>query len=152
MPRPFYSHSLHKNIGQHLDNMIRSVFASLIKTVDGTEQWVHVDSFCELYEQLLDRLLGLGLDVVCCSCVYIDEKLFPGSPRQYELFNECIKAASFKRTLPYVDLYELFHHCVEEDGWDSVYNKDHFHPNGKGYRLLAEAIAGPILNCIEKDN
>lgn len=145
MPRPFYSRSFRKSAGQHLDNMFRKTLASLIKAVDGTEQWVHIEPFSDMYGRLLDGLLELGLEVVCCSCVYIDEKLFPGSPEQYRLFNERIKIASFERGLPYVDLYELLRRCVEGSGWNSVYNKDHFHPNGEGYRVIAGAIAESIL-------
>lgn len=147
MPRPFYSRSLRKSVGQHLDNAFRKALAFLIKAVDGTEQWVTVDSFSDMYGRLLENLQGLGLGIVCCSCVYIDEVLFRGSPEQYELFNERIRAASSERELPYVDLYDLFRCCVEKDGWDSVYNKDHFHPNGRGYQLMARAIAEPLLRC-----
>ena len=151
MPRPFYSRSLRKNIGQHLDNTLRKALASLIKAVDGTEQWVAVDSFSNMYRQLLESLQGLGLGIVCCSCVYIDEMLFRGSLEQYKLFNERIRTASSERGLPFVDLYGLFHRCVEKDGWDSVYNKDHFHPNGRGYQLMAKAISEPILCCAASD-
>lgn len=147
MPRPFYSRSFYKRMGQHLDNMVRRFLSCLVKAIDGTEQWVRIEPFSNMYSLFLDRLIGLGFYVVCCSCVYIDEKLFPGSPKQYELFNDRIKAAALSRQLPYVDLYKLFRDCVGRRGWESVYNMDHFHPNGEGYRLIAEAIASTAPFC-----
>lgn len=145
MPRPFYSHAPWKNAFQHVDNLTRRLFTSLIKAVDGTEQWIHLGPFGEMYSNLLDRLVAAGVDAVCCSCVYIDERLFPGCQEQYRFFNERIESAALERGLPYVDLYELLSERVRRDGWDSVYNKDHFHPSGEGYRLMAKEIAQAVL-------
>ena len=145
MPRPFYSHTPWKRAGQYADNLTRKALATLIKTVDGTEQWVSIEHFTDTYGKVLDGLDGLGAEVVCCSCVYIDEALFPGCQEQYVLFNERIMAAAEQRGLPYVDFYGSFRECVARDGWDFVYNKDHFHPNGEGYRLMAGEIARAVL-------
>ena len=38
MPRPFYSHTFARRIGQHADNLCRKVMSGVIKIVDGTEQ------------------------------------------------------------------------------------------------------------------
>lgn len=149
MPRPFYSHSLKKSAVQHVDNAIRGLLARLIKLVDGQEQWVHIGAFAAQYAGLVDGLLDSGIDPVLCSCVYIDERLFPKSPRQYELYNERIRTIAHDRRLPYVDIYASLGGRVLLDGWDAVYNKDHFHPNGEGYRLMAEEIAGTI-GCGER--
>ena len=145
MPRPFYSRSLRKSLGQHVDNAFRTLLSSLIKAMDGTEQWVHIESFSEMYAELVRRLMELGVEVMCCSCVYIDERLFPGSPEQYRLYNERIAEVATGGGLPYLDLWSSLGSRVEDGGWDSVYNKDHFHPNGDGYLVMAEEIAGAIL-------
>ena len=47
MPRPFYSHSWLKRAGQQIDNVARKLLVFLIKAVDGTEQWVSLESFSE---------------------------------------------------------------------------------------------------------
>ena len=79
-----------------------------------------------------------------CSCVYIDDKLFPGTPLQYENYNEVIKKLSKKYDIPYIDLYHTFGALVAENGWSSVYNYDHFHPNGGGYEVMAQLIAAAL--------
>lgn len=144
MPRPFYSHAFAKRIGQHADNLCRKVLSGVIKIVDGTEQWMPLESFSPQYAELLDRLLGLGFKVVPCSCVYISEKLFPGTPKQYELYSQKISTLALERSLDLIDFYCMFKSQVEVSGWDSCYNKDRFHPNGEGYRLMAERIATQI--------
>lgn len=149
MPRPFYSHDFFKRVGQLADNAARKFFAMLIKSVDGTEQWVPLPSFKLRYDQLLDGLARSGLTAVACSCVYIDERLFPGTPHEYIAFNESIRECAEAHGAPYVDMWSTFKMAVEAQGWDSVYNKDHFHPNGKGYVLMAQRIANVITRLEE---
>lgn len=144
MPRPFYSRSLGKRLGQLIDNAGRKVFSAIIKLVDGTEQWVSLDSFNEQYGRLLDRLNCMGVDSITCSYVYIDEKLFPGSPAEYLAFNKAIRANAESRGIPYIDMWSMFESEVCVNGWDYSYNKDHFHPNETGYVLMAKAIAEVI--------
>lgn len=144
MPRPFYSRSPVKCFGQHIDNLQRKLYAGLIKLMDGTEQWMPIEPFSVHYAELLDRLLAMGIKVIPCSCVYIDGDLFPGTPEQYESYNRRIAELASERALPCIDFYNLFKEKVESAGWDSCYNKDHFHPNGGGYRLMAESIASEI--------
>ena len=106
----------------------------------GTEQWVSLGSFKEQYGELLDRLGAMGVGVVACSCVYIDGRLFPGTPEEYLAFNDVIRRHASQRGIPYVDMWQMFKSEVETSGWGHAYNKDHFHPNGTGYGLMAEAI------------
>lgn len=146
MPRPFYSRRLVKRAGQHFDNAARRLFSALIKAVDGTEQWVSLEAFDKQYGDLLERLEGMGIEPVACSCVYIDERLFPETPAQYLMFNESIHAHAVHRMIPYVDMWSLLEASVEQMGWDEIYNKDHFHPNGTGYVLMARAIADALVS------
>ena len=104
MPRPFYSRAWTKRAGQHVDNAARKFFSAFIKAVDGTEQWVSLGSFKEQYGELLDRLGAMGVGVVACSCVYIDERLFPGTPEEYLAFNDVIRRHASQRGIPYVDI------------------------------------------------
>jgi lysophospholipase L1-like esterase len=144
MPRPFYSKSALKSAGQHIDNLQRKFYASLIKLVDGTEQWMPIEPFSTYYAQLIEDLTKLKMTTILCSCVYIDEKLFPGCPEQFEIYNGTIKNLAESNSLKFIDFYDLFRTKVDKSGWDSCYNKDHFHPNTEGYRLIAEHIANEI--------
>ena len=144
MPRPFYSRSWGKHAGQLVDNAGRKVVSALIKAVDGTEQWVSLESFDKQYGQLLDRLCDMGVKPIACSCVYIDGRLFPGTPAEYLAFNKSIHSNAERCRIPYVDLWSMFETEVKSNGWDNAYNKDHFHPNGLGYKLMAKVIAGAL--------
>ena len=46
--------------------------------------------------------------------------------------------------MAYIDMWSMFETEVNVNGWDNSYNKDHFHPNGTGYVLMAKAIAEVI--------
>lgn len=144
MPRPFYSHSLRKSLGQHLDNAVRKVLANLIVAVDGTEQWVPLDAFATQYKRLLANLVSAGIGAVACSCVFIDGRLFPGTPCQYAMYNKKISEIAMAFGVSYLDLWSPLKNHVVAGGWDSVYNKDHFHPNGDGYQVMAELIAASV--------
>lgn len=145
MPRPFYSRNLCRRFGQVIDNLLRKLFAQLIIMVDGTEQWVSLDSFAEQYNHLISTLIDMNIFPIACSCVYIDDRLFAGSQQQYELFSEQIHSLAHEHRVPFIDFFSQFRAEVNEHGWDSVYNKDHFHPNGKGYHLMAGHIAQTIM-------
>lgn len=146
MPRPFYSQSLAKRIWQHVDNYLRSMFAQLIRVVDGCEQWVPHDLFKARYTELLEALDQRGIRAIPCSCVYIDDALFPGCRMEYERFNQVIYELAREFNLRYVDLFNLLKESVERLGWDGCYNRDHFHPNGAGYEIMARALEGEIIH------
>lgn len=147
MPRPFYSRSLAKRIWQHVDNILRSLFAQLIRQIDGCEQWLSRDLFKARYAELLAALDQRGIQAIPCSCVYIDDALFPGCRMEYERFNQVICELARDFDLQYVDLFTLLKESVERLGWDGCYNKDHFHPNGAGYEIMARALAGEIMQA-----
>lgn len=144
MPRPFYSRSLLKRLGQLIDNLGRSFFAKMIIWLDGTEQWVDIATFSAEYRKFVNSLTERGLIPILCSTVFIDEKLFHETPNQYELFNAEIQKLSIEKELIYIDFYQLFKRKVSEKGWGAYFNHDHFHPNGAGYGVMAREIARAI--------
>lgn len=52
MPRPFYSHTWYKRIGQKIDNNLRIFFSWLIYRLDGSEQWVRVETLKKYIKML----------------------------------------------------------------------------------------------------
>lgn len=145
MPRPFYSHTWYKRIGQKIENMLRKICSKLIYAVDGTEQWVPLGEFQEAYQNLVKELKKCKIKPIVCSTVYIDETIFPGSLTQYKLFNSKIEDISNVEKIPYLDLFSPLKDAVDDAGWNSVYCFDHFHPNGGGYGVIASLIAELVL-------
>lgn len=145
MPRPFYSSKPWKRLIQKMENIGREFFSKLIILVDGTEQWKDVAAFSEDYQEMVRLLKGHGATVVCCSTVYIDEHLFPkGTLEEYREFNEIIQGAAERHGDVFVDLFSLLKWAVDKNGWNQIYNYDHFHPNTEGYELIANRLAFEI--------
>lgn len=145
MPRPFYSHTWHKRIGQRAENMIRYILRKVICAVDRYEQWVTLDEFQCVYQRTIKELQVNGIRPIICSTVYIDDSMFPGSLEQYKLFSAKLKEISIAENVPYVDLMSPLKKSVEDNGWQSIYCFDHFHPNGRGYQIISQILASAIL-------
>lgn len=146
MPRPFYSANPKKKTAQYFENMLRRVFSEAIRKVDGEEQWVSLDSFSLQYGRLIELLGSRGIRCICASTVYIDEHLFRGTTAEYMQFNNAIEESARRNRAAYIDFFESLKKEVDSRGWDSVYNRDHFHPNKGGYELMAESIAAVLKN------
>lgn len=144
MPRPFYSDKLYKRFFQLMDNMIRLVLSRLIVAIDGTEQWVPLSEFGEKYRELIQVLLKKRVRIICCSCVYIDEALFPKTPDEYRKYSAAIDRLAKDYGAIYVDLYSKMEELVVSRGWDYLYNRDHFHPNGCGYEHMANWLESAV--------
>lgn len=136
MPRPFYSHTWYKRIGQKIENMLRKICSKLIYAVDGTEQWVPLGEFQEAYQNLVKELKKCKIKPIVCSTVYIDETIFPGSLTQYKLFNSKIEDISNVEKIPYLDLFSPLKDAVDDAGWNSVYCLITFTQMGEGTGLL----------------
>lgn len=150
LPRPFYSHSMLKSIGQHIENCFRTIFRNIVIMVDGTEQWMPLNQYVEHYKNICDDLRKQGIRIVICSTVYIDDKYFNGTNNEYICYNKWLKDYTDNNGYIFIDLYHMFETLIKKDGWDKYYNKDHFHPNGEGYALMAAQIANVFPNrCVE---
>lgn len=145
MPRPFYSHRRNKRVGQKIENVMRHLCSSLIYAIDGSEQWVNIEEFSNIYSRIVQDLWSAGIKVIACSTVFIDEKVFPGSLAQYEAFNAQIKKTVLYEKGEYIDLFFLLKTAVEKEGWNKIYCYDHFHPNEGGYKIIASKIAEKVV-------
>lgn len=148
LPRPFYSHVWYRYLGQRVENWMRTILRNLIYAIDGTEQWVPIDIFAEAYFDVCKTFRDNGINVVCCSTVAIDDRLFPGSNIEYQRYNAEILRIAKSLGCIYVDLYEEFKNAVDHACWSKWYNDDHFHPNGQGYRLMAKWIHKGIMDLL----
>lgn len=144
LPRPFYSRTWYKNWGQQIENWMRTIFRKLIYFIDGTEQWVPAAQFMEGYRFVCESFRDHDIGVICSSTVAIDDKLFPGSNAEYQKYNDKIKQIAEELGCIYLDIYERFNSLILSDGWKQFFNDDHFHPNGRGYQLMAKWIYDAI--------
>ena len=149
-PRPFYSSKLFKKIIQKIENLVRTFLRVIIYKIDGKEQWVKYDEFIELYEKFTKFILEKNIKLINVSTVFLDKKYYPGSVEEYIKYNEAIKKISRIYNVEYLNLFDILKDNVKKKGWDSCYNKDHFHPNGDGYILIANEISKRIIcdECI----
>ena len=145
MPRPFYSHKFFEKFGQKVENIARLFFSKLIYTIDGTEQWVDLESFSVIYKKIVKILKEKEINIIACSTVFIDENKFPGSLEQYELFNLNIRKIAEEEMIEYIDLYSELKKAVSSEKWDKFYCFDHFHPNEGGYKIIADQISKVII-------
>ena len=144
LPRPFYSGDPVKRLLQRGENMLRTILRKLVYAVDGTEQWLPIEPFMQTLDSACRTLEAMGVRPLICSTVHIDERLFPGSDAAYLCYNARMRTYAEEHGLTFIDIYSVLRDHVERDGWSSCYNYDHFHPNGNGYRLMAEQIAEGI--------
>ena len=124
---------------------MRTFFRTLIYKIDGTEQWVPFNEFENIYDKVIQILIKNNKKIILCSTVFIDDKLFPGTVREYNKYNQFIKAAAKKYDGYYIDLYSVFENSVNAYGWDTYYNYDHFHPNTEGYKIMAKMLCDAII-------
>lgn len=144
MPRPFYSHVWYKKLGQKLENSLRFFSSWLIYKIDGSEQWVRVETFEKKYKDVVEELIANGIKVITCSTVFIDEQKFAGSNEQYMKFNQVIRNISIINDVEYIDLYTILRKAVNNYGWDEIFCADHFHPKAHGYEIMANVLADVI--------
>ena len=146
LPRPFYSAKWHKNIGQHLENGMRTILRNLIFKVDGTEQWMPLEQFQKHYIDVCSALCNEGIKPIICSTVFIDDRMFPGSEKEYLQYNKWMLDYAENKGFKYIDLFTSLKDSVRHDGWPQYYNCDHFHPNENGYLIIAKEIARALKN------
>ena len=144
LPRPFYSHKWYLRWIQRMENAVRAFFRKLVYRVDGSEQWISLDQYRNNLIAACEMLRQRGAVPVICSTVCIDEELFPGSDHEYRKYNEEARRIAVDKKLPFVDLYDALRSAVGENGWENVFNADHFHPNQKGYEIIAAQIAAAL--------
>ena len=109
--------------------------------VDGTEQWTSVDDFIDLLDKLCGSLIKNKITPIIASTVYIDDRYFKGSDKEYIAYNSRMKEYADKHHYMFINLYHALKEKVCMEGWKKYYNYDHFHPNAEGYMVIAEEIA-----------
>ena len=145
-PRPFYSRKWYRWFPDRLDNAFRFLLTKIMYLTQGRCQLVTLSEFALYYDTLMSKVATMAdiPKIICCSTVYLDEKIYRGSNMEYEKYNIVIKGIAEKYTASYIDLYSMLNQRVTKSGFGSVYYCDHFHPNKQGYDLIAQAICQAI--------
>lgn len=139
-PRPFMSKRKGKRFLDCIDNIYRWIWKKIVVMTQGTMQYSDLDTFKAEYLQLLDSLKEYK--VIVCSTIYLDNKIYTQKSLQnYEEANKFLE----KSNEFYVDLFSKQKDIVRADGWKSIYYNDHFHPNDKGYDIIARELEKMIV-------
>lgn len=145
-PRPFMSKKPRRYILECLDNIYRKIWRKVVLVTQGSMQYLTEKQFEENYNNLIQKI---ECKLVCCSPVYVDPAIYTEQTNlNYQKANEFLQEVSKSKNqkMKFVDLYSKQKDVVGKYGWGEIYYADHFHPNAKGYKLIAQDIATAILN------
>lgn len=137
-PRALYSSNKIKRIPQRLDSEFRYRLKNLLVRVQGYEQWVNIHDFEKNYKSILEKLLENNIKVITISNVPICERYFKNSNYEYRKYNNVIKELSYKYNCRFINLYSIL------SKYNDVFLDDLYHPNKKGYEIIASLIEKEI--------
>lgn len=141
-PRPFYSKKILKRIYEKSESTFRYNIKKLLMKVQGVYSWTSIDEFESLYNLFIKKLRSNDIEMILISTVTIDDFYFPGSTIQFEKYNKIIEKIALENQLKFINLYEI----LKKYNQDQVYGPDHFHPNEKGYEIIADVFSKAIEN------
>jgi lysophospholipase L1-like esterase len=134
-PRTYFSTRLGRRLFQRaLSGTLWRLKLVLMRFI-GTTQWTGEDEFAE---QLADLVRALEPSrVLILGPLAIDERFFPGSDRQFELYSDRARQVASETGAEFLDVRE----CC--DRW-ADYCDDHFHPSVEGHAKVAERVLSEL--------
>lgn len=135
-PRALYTRKKPKMYFQYIDSFIRYNLKNLIIKLYGYTQWTTLNEFESYYDELLKGIMKENRKIILLTNVPIDEKFFPNSNYEYNRYNAVIHEKGKKYKLDIIDIYNQLSIYKQED----IFLKDKYHPNKKGYKIIAELI------------
>lgn len=143
-PRPFYSKKWYRYLPDRLDNMNRRIIRKYVEKTQGTCQWVSLEEFKEKYNLFLKNIDNKNAKIYLCSMIKLNEKYYKGCNEEYKRYNSEIYKLAKKYNHTYVDLYGYMEKVLNNYKWNEIYYFDHYHPNSKGYELIATLLSTHI--------
>lgn len=139
-PRALFTRKQSKKVFQKIDSFFRYNLKKFLISVQGYEQWNTLDEFEKKYDYLIKNILDHSTQIICLSTVSIKDKYFPYCNREFKKYNEVIFNISQKHNCTFLDIYKELDNVDKE----IYYYEDYYHPNEKGYKLIAEKILSNI--------
>ena len=137
-PRPYFSRVWYKSAIQHVDSWVRWNLNQCLLRIQGSITWVGANEFRDAYQNAVSMLWKYTDQIIMLSTVRVSEKYFPGTNEMYKQYNSIIEEIAERNHCKYIDIYN--HLCDR-----SYFYEDEYHPNEAGYQLIADIIAGEIL-------
>lgn len=106
-PRALYSRKKSRFLLQVLDNFYRKIWKKIIVKTQGTYQKIRINEFEKNYKVLLKHLSENNINTICASTVFIDDKYFLNSSKEYKKYNKTINKVANKYNYEYIDIYLL---------------------------------------------
>lgn len=140
-PRAFYSRKWSRKICEKIESFCRYKIKLLLMKKYGTYQRLELSDFKVIYTKILKKILLETKNVYLVTLGYIDEKFFPGSQNQFEIYNEVIRYLAKENNCHIVELSKE----VKKYSVELIYSKDHFHPHYAGYQIIGKYFSNCIL-------
>lgn len=146
-PRPYFSKTYPRRLLHLMDNVVRAFLKKIVVLTQGYHQYFTSEEFAIQYDSTIKRLRNLYPDtkIICVSTVPVDERIYPGTNREYIQANKFIqRVVNNNRNTYYADIYNILLGRLKVTGWGGAYYNDHFHPNESGYELIGVEISNTI--------
>lgn len=147
-PRPYYSRRPWRRFIQRLESSIRwRVKNILIRNFGGLTWMSQTDYENHLKEVVTQLIHHMNAKIILMSHCGIDEKFFPNSLTSLDRFNSITERVSriYENQVFYCELRYV---CEK---WDDFF-QDHFHPNEKGHRKIANKIYEIMVRNVRMKN
>lgn len=144
-PRPFYSRKWYRYFPDRFDNITRLIIRRFVTKTQGVCQWITADEFKAKYQEFINTVKKDNRKIILVSTIKLDEKYYSGCTEQYKIFNKIIKELSDVNNCKYINLFTYIEELLEKYKWNEIFYFDHYHPNKKGYELIAQLFAKEIL-------
>lgn len=129
-PRPYYSSRWRRRYPERVESAVRWRIKNAILRHRDPIQLLSLDEYRRSLEALIGRLRPLGAEIYLVEPPHIDDRYFPGSSAQQELYKAEAWDIPNVNVVPIRDVLNV---------WDD-YLLDHFHPNDKGHRVIGRAL------------
>ncbi|BDZ62718.1 SGNH/GDSL hydrolase family protein [Demequina sediminis] len=132
-PRPYFSTRWRRRVLERIESGVRWRVKNVAIRMGATTQFVPVASFDRALRATIAELHRRGARVIVLGAPDLDERFFPGSPRELQEYGVVAQSAASDLGATWVPL------AGELSRWSDFF-ADHFHPNQEGHNRIASTI------------
>ena len=145
-PRALYTSNYYKRIAQKVDSVFRYNLKNTLIKLQGYEQWINIEQFEINYEKLLKIFKNQNIEVITLGNVPISERYFNNATNEYIKYSSIIESLSKKYQYNFINTYKE----LKKYNLKDIFLFDLYHPNKKGYEIIASLIDDKIKLLYKK--